>query len=231
MEGGSVTYIDRNSCKIYNGANISRSLIGRNVVVGEDTFIRDAKVSDYVQFNRRNVIDDVTIGCRSYTGANSVIKHAEIGKYASISWNFSLGGGSRHHTDRLSTHPFGQLKQFGLIEENEHISFPKTVVGNDVWIGMDVTMIAGVEIGSGAVIGAGSLVTKDVPPYAIVYGSPASVRRYRFDDKVIELLLKCKWWDWPEEVLREHIGLFNKSLNSEIILTIEDISHKLMADG
>ena len=87
-------------------------------------------------------------------------------------------------------HPFAQLKQFGLVEQDEPTTFPRSTFGNDVWIGMGVTIIAGVTIGDGAVIGAGSVVTKDVPPYAIVVGSPARVHRMRFSDKVIESVVE-----------------------------------------
>ena len=79
------------------------------------------------------------------------------------------------------------------------------VIGNDVWIGYEAVILAGVTIGDGAVIGARAVVTKDIPPYTIVGGVPAKPVRKRFTQKTIDLLLKIKWWNWPEERIRQHI--------------------------
>ena len=80
------------------------------------------------------------------------------------------------------------------------------VVGNDVWIGYEAVILAGVTIGDGAIIGSRAVVTKDVPPYTIVGGVPAKSIRKRFSDDTISALLKIKWWDWPEERIRHHIS-------------------------
>lgn len=74
-------------------------------------------------------------------------------------------------------------------------------IGNDVWIGRNVLVLPGVDIGDGVIVGAGSVVTKDVPAYAVVAGNPARVRRYRFDKEQIKKLLKIKWWDWETDKL------------------------------
>jgi acetyltransferase-like isoleucine patch superfamily enzyme len=86
----------------------------------------------------------------------------------------------------------------------------KVSIGNDVWIGAFVFINTSTvkEIGDGAVIGAGSVVTHDVPPYAIVYGAPARVQRYRYTPDEIEILLRVKWWEWEDEVIRENAELF-----------------------
>ena len=81
------------------------------------------------------------------------------------------------------------------------------VIGNDVWIGANVSILPGVYIGDGAVIAAGAVVTKDVEPYAIVGGVPAKVIRYRFSPKEIYILLKIKWWDWSVEEVERNIEL------------------------
>ena len=80
------------------------------------------------------------------------------------------------------------------------------VIGNDVWIGYEAVILAGVTIGDGAVIGARAVVTKDIPPYTIVGGVPAKPIRKRFTQETIDLLLKIKWWNWPEERIRQHIA-------------------------
>lgn len=80
------------------------------------------------------------------------------------------------------------------------------IIGNDVWIGYEAVILAGVTVGDGAIIGARAVVTKDVPPYTIVGGVPAKTIRKRFSDDVISKLLKMKWWDWPEETIKRHIS-------------------------
>lgn len=115
-----------------------------------------------------------------------------IGKYCSISNNCYIIGGGEHFYKRVTTYPFP-------IVQPQIFSKGDVVIGNDVWICDGVTIISGVHIGNGAVIGAGALVTKDVPPYAIVGGVPAKIIKYRFPQDIIDKLIKICWWDWKEE--------------------------------
>ena len=89
-----------------------------------------------------------------------------------------------------------------------HICAKKTVIGNDVWTGRNVTIMAGVRIGNGAIIGAGAVVTKDIPDYAIAVGVPAKVIKYRFSDEVIEKLNRIQWWNWSDELIAERFDDF-----------------------
>jgi len=82
------------------------------------------------------------------------------------------------------------------------------VIGNDVWIGREAKILDGVTIGDGAIVGAYSVVTKDVPPYAVVAGNPAIIKKFRFDQKTIDRLRKLKWWEWSEEVVKERMADF-----------------------
>lgn len=126
-----------------------------------------------------------------------------IGKYCSIAGGVKIAFGN-HRIDTFTTFPFATKRRFwehvppGV---NDHTSKGDVVIGNDVWIGVDVFIGSGVKIGSGAVIGAKSVVTKDVPPYAIVVGNPGRVLRYRFDSSIIEDLLKLSWWDLSDELV------------------------------
>ena len=90
-------------------------------------------------------------------------------------------------------------------------------VGNDVWIGFEAVIMAGVTIGDGAVIGARALVTKDIPPYTIVGGVPAKPIKKRFSEKTIETLLQIRWWDWPKEKIQKHIPAIQSGSIEQLI--------------
>ena len=99
----------------------------------------------------------------------------------------------------------------GIFKYPEGENYYQLVIENDVWIGSNVLLLGGIRIGNGAVIAAGSVVTKDVPPYAIVGGNPAKIIRYRFETGEIERLLELKWWDWPEDKIASEYKLFSNS--------------------
>jgi serine acetyltransferase len=91
------------------------------------------------------------------------------------------------------------------------------IVGNDVWIGAKSTIMSGVNIGNGAVIGSNSTITKDVPPYAIVVGNPGKIVKYRFTEKQIESLLKISWWDWTEDRIKtEAMNMWSNNVDEFI---------------
>ena len=92
----------------------------------------------------------------------------------------------------------------------------KVIIGNDVWIGINVSIMGGVTIGDGAIIGSHSLVTKNVEPYTIVGGVPAKKIRMRFNDEIISALIRYKWWNYSENKIMEKISLFNRNLNIEV---------------
>lgn len=130
-----------------------------------------------------------------------------IGKFCSIAAEvrFIMNGGS-HPTDWLTTYPFP------IFGEGWEVATPTawpnrgdTLVGNDVWIGYGATIMPGVSIGDGAIVATMSVVTKDVPPYAIVGGNPARVLRYRFDDATIARMLEIRWWDWDAERVTQNV--------------------------
>lgn len=155
----------------------------------------------------------VTMGRYSYMGKNNSVCNASIGSFCSIASYCAIGGGA-HPLDMVSTSPvFYKGKNiFGKNFANISKEINQTVlIGNDVWIGENVFINDGISIGDGVVIGAHSVVTHDIPAYAIVAGVPARVIRYRFSEEEIEKLLAMKWWDWSEELLRKN-GDFFESL-------------------
>lgn len=148
----------------------------------------------------------VSIGEYSYVDRNSTISNTQIGKFCSIGPNLLCGWGI-HPTSGISTSPMfystkrqngSTLSQEDKIEERKIIT-----IGNDVLIGANVTILDGVTIGDGAVIGAGAVVSKDIPPYAIAYGTPIKIARYRFSKEQIDALLRIKWWSFDDEYLRD----------------------------
>jgi virginiamycin A acetyltransferase len=129
-----------------------------------------------------------------------------IGKFCQIASGvrFIMNGGN-HAMDGVSTYPFGI---FGRAWSNASVAEEirgDTEIGNDVWIGNSVTIMPGIKIGHGAIIGTNALVTKDVAPYSVVAGNPATLIRKRFDEKTIEFLLDLAWWDWDLKRITENL--------------------------
>jgi len=150
----------------------------------------------------------VSAGRHSY-GTVRLFAHDEkaslvIGKFTSIASVSVVLGGRHHHTD-VSTYPFKQ-HYLGAVEDGTEALGVR--IGNDVWIGTDAFVLDGVTIGDGAVIGARSVVSRDIPPYAIAAGDPAEVKRFRFTQEEIAMLTTTQWWDLPESFIKENVSLF-----------------------
>jgi len=127
-----------------------------------------------------------------------------LGKYCSIGSGtvFMMAGNQGHRMDWVSTFPFYFQANIFKESQNAYIKAGDTSIGDDVWIGSEAMIMAGVTIGSGAVVAARAVVTKNVPPYAVVGGNPAQIIRYRFNEEEINQLLKLKWWNWSEEKVK-----------------------------
>lgn len=157
------------------------------------------------------------IGKYSYIGNNSFVSDTDIGSFTSISTDCYIGGTS-HPTDWVSTSPVFHKWEIIMkknFARNEFEIFKRTTIGNDVWIGNRVMIKAGVKIADGAVIGMGSIVTKDIGPYEIWAGNPARLIRKRFEDETIDALEKMKWWEWDDNKIEKHAEKF--TVPSELI--------------
>jgi acetyltransferase-like isoleucine patch superfamily enzyme len=174
---------------------------------------------NYLNFNDeaarlQNLIQQGLVSIGDFSYGNPVVyswdegTHLSVGKFCSIAEGvvFLLGG--EHRTDWVTTYPFNVLHKDWPTAQRIY-GHPATkgdiVVGNDVWIGQRAIILSGVKIGDGSVVAAGSVVTQDVEPYSIVGGNPARLIRWRFEPTEREVLLKLKWWEWPDDVIAKNI--------------------------
>lgn len=193
------------------------------------TIIKSHNISPTVKFGRFNLVgkrtqigNNVLIGDFTYFNSDKnwiiIEDNTIIGKYCSFAPGVVIGVGNHDYT-KVTTHPILynsyylnkishgniQLLCDGLKDKNE-----KTIIGNDVWIGMNANIKRGVTIGDGAVIAMGAIVTKDVPPYAVVAGVPARIIKYRFSEKNIDFLMSHKWWNWDDaKLIKDYKYLYN----------------------
>lgn len=170
-----------------------------NIQIGEYTMYNDF-VHDPRQFEKNNVLYHYPINGDTL----------RIGKFCSIACGAKFLFASANHTQTsVSTYPFPIFFEEWDLDIGDVMSAwdhkGDIVIGNDVWIGYEAVIMAGVTIGDGAIIGARAVVTKDVPPYTIVGGVPAREIRRRFSDDVIARLQELKWWDWPAEQIQRNI--------------------------
>lgn len=183
----------RHGCRMASGVETLRD--GTQVTLEPNVKLGKAKIHSPAL--EVGAYTDVVSGCE-------FLEVASIGRFCSIATGVVIGQPRRSHPMHwLSTHAFTanpKLLRKPLQPERE--ATPARI-GHDVWIGRDALILDGVEIGTGAVIGAQSLVNRDVPPYAVVAGSPARVLRYRFAPELIERLLASRWWELPLDVLGE----------------------------
>jgi virginiamycin A acetyltransferase len=184
LDGHPVTYIK---------PTLTRS----NIIVGDFSYFSDVDFEKHVTHHYEFYGDKLIIGkfCQIASGVEFIMN------------------GANHKMNAVSTFPFYIFEgwQQDIPPLSEMPIKGDTIVGNDVWIGQNVTMLPGVHIGNGAIIGANSVVGSDVEPYTIVVGNPAKPIRKRFDDELIGLLQKLKWWDLPIEEIKNIIPILNDS--------------------
>ncbi|MCB6993123.1 CatB-related O-acetyltransferase [bacterium 210820-DFI.6.37] len=171
-----------------------------NITVGDFTMYNDF-VNDPALFEKNNVLYHYPINHDKL----------RIGKFCSIACGAKFLFNSANHTlSSLSTYPFPLFfEEWGLEKKDVTKAWDHKgdiIIGNDVWIGYEAVILAGVTIGDGAIIGTRAVVTKDVPPYTIAGGVPAKPIKRRFPEEIISALLEIQWWNWSEERIARNIG-------------------------
>lgn len=135
----------------------------------------------------------------------------QIGSFCSIARGVTIWLGGNHHTEWVSTAPLNNI--FGYDNGKDRLQYEQigtdggVTIGNDVWICSEAVILSGVTIGDGAVIGTRAVVSSDIPPYCVSVGSPARVAKKRFSDSQIQKLLEIRWWELPDEVIKDNIPL------------------------
>jgi acetyltransferase-like isoleucine patch superfamily enzyme len=158
---------------------------------------------------KNSIVNNSVIASYTYIGKNCLIQNTTIGKFCSIANDVAIGLGE-HPTDKFSTSPLFYRKnnpiKIQLLEKDLGFNeYESIAIGNDVWVGTRALIMNGVKIGTGAIIAANAVVTHDVPPYAVVGGSPARIIKYRFDDSEIANLMNMKWWEMELGDIKERL--------------------------
>lgn len=194
------------------------SILKQRTYINKGTILRG---KNYI--GRGTKLSNVDLGYGSYVSFNSELSNAKIGKYCSIGAGLVSVGGSHPVREFVSTHPAFFAKEtpvgfsyvnVNLFKENKYVDEKMGYcyeLGNDVWIGTNVSICQGVKIGDGACVGTGAVVLKDIEPYAIYAGVPARKIGSRFDEDTVNRLLSMKWWDKDEEWIKAHAVEFKNS--------------------
>lgn len=176
---------------------VKPTIKNKNIIVGEFTYIADSEFESHVTHHYEFNNDKLIIGkfCQIASGVEFIMN------------------GANHQMNCVSTFPFYTLEGWeqDAPSIDDMLIKGDTVIGNDVWIGQNSTILPGVHIGDGAIIGANSVVGRNVEPYTIVVGNPARTIRKRFDDELIEIMEKLRWWDKSIEDINNLIPILTSS--------------------
>lgn len=191
-----------------------RTYAKRGIVISHDVDYGNVHFDDFVNVAHHAQISNSNIGRRTSVGRYSKIQMSDIGKYCSISWDVTIGA-LEHPVHAISSHAFTFRRQFGICSEDTQIPHKRVTIGCDVWIGCGAIIMPGITIGDGAIIGAGGVVTRNVDPYEIVAGCPAKHIGWRFSKEIKDKIHSLKWWDFPDDELKEYLEYFSPQVDLE----------------
>ncbi|MCF8149744.1 MAG: acetyltransferase [Burkholderiaceae bacterium] len=187
--------------------------LGEAPTLAPTAIVRNSRFGRYTQVGEYSRLEDVLVDDYSYVCNHCELMSVQLGKFVNIASMVRINPGF-HPMERPTLHHFTyRCEQYGLAPEDDADFFhwrrlQRVTIGHDVWIGQNAVIMPGLRIGNGAVIGSGSVVTKDVPAYAIVGGVAAKLIRYRFPRSIAEAVESTAWWDWAHETLAERMAEF-----------------------
>lgn len=216
IENHNILAVDE-GYRIHPSAILKNTKISRKVSIGEKCKI----------INGVHLIGHAPISIDRYTSLNgpntdirALLNPVKIGAFCSIARSVNIQEFNHNHKS-LSTYHI-HLNVFKEDRKLDVNSKGPIEIGNDVWIGAQCVILSGSKISDGAIVAANSVVTGYVPPYAIVGGTPAKILKFRFSEDIINLLLKIRWWEWPEDRIKQNRGLFEQDITEEILLPFLD---------
>lgn len=201
----------RNIWRMFQKRKLKKNSV---LIKGNVRFNQNTKFFGNNKIGNNSSVVNSEIGRFSYMGKRNDMDNVVIGKFCSMSSDIRIISSTHPSSGFVSTHPafYSTLRQAvntfsseDVFEEHITNNGRRLTIGNDVWVGQGVSFTGGIKVGNGAIIGAKALVTKDVPPYAIVGGIPAKIIRYRFTEDQIAFLESFRWWDKDDDWLKEHI--------------------------
>ena len=181
----------------------------KNLKFGYNNIIKKCEFQGYNVLGDNVTIQETSLGVFSYVSNKTQINKTKIGKFCSIGPSCIIGLGIHPTNDFISTHPifYSSNKQSGtsFLKNSKFQEFKEIKIGHDVWIGAGSIILDGIEIGNGAIVAAGSVVTKNVEPFSIVAGVPAQFKKYKFSQNQIEEIKKSPWWEKDIEEIKSMI--------------------------
>ena len=178
--------------------------------IAEQALVHDSILGPWTAVGDRSYLSEVTFGAWSYVVTDASAVYADIGKFCSIAQGARINPGNHPHW-RAAMHHFSyRAKSYELADEDYEPFFEwrrtdKVTLGHDVWCGHGVVILPGRSVGTGSVVAAGAVVTKDVPPFTIIGGVPAEPIRERFGRRVQDALMDIAWWEWDHAKLKSHL--------------------------
>ncbi len=215
--------------KLFRNSVVIGSKLADGCTVGNDSNVERCQFENNVIINRRSFVNDSQIGMYSYAGINLTMNWTKLGRFCSLGRNVDIGG-FNHDYHKVTTMPQFRWNQMtnggGKIPDVMNNDY--CIIGNDVWIAAGAQILHKVKIGDGAIVGAGAVVTHDVPPYAIAVGIPAKIIGFRFEQKFIDELLNIHWWSWPLPVIIDNMQkLMHMDVNEETISMMREIANDI----
>jgi phosphonate metabolism protein (transferase hexapeptide repeat family) len=195
-------------------------VMSENPEIHPTAVVRASDFGRYTYLGPRSHVAQTVMGDYGYAMGDNQIAHAVMGKFVNIATGARVNP-PNHPTWRATHHHFTyRSRSYGLSLDDDASIFEwraqdRVEIGHDVWLGHNATIMPGVKIGTGAAVGSGAVVTKDVPPFAIVVGVPARVLRFRVDARIAERLQQIAWWDWNAEQIDTALADFRELTASE----------------